>query len=76
MKIKADEELTEVELLYLFSQSGSSIAVAEDELGLLKDPIFLPRRDISFSRTGRFEAGKEIIKVTMPEWLAIDRGLA
>lgn len=76
-----DDEVAEVDCyLRFFPNSGKSVAIArnDDELEANADPVFLPLSQITVARTGRFHrlfTDKEIIRVTMPVWMAEDKNL-
>jgi hypothetical protein len=68
-----NHELTDVNLLLRFyPKSGKSVAVS---LGEESDLIFLPLSEIEIFETGRFENGKQLVEITMPQWLAEENGL-
>ncbi|AZO48017.1 MAG: hypothetical protein EOQ44_25520 [Mesorhizobium sp.] len=66
------KELADVDCLLRFPKKpgAKSIAIAKDGDDLVNEPIFLPTSEIEVFDTGRKEAGKPIITVTMPQWLA------
>ncbi|TIN01000.1 MAG: hypothetical protein E5Y34_11125 [Mesorhizobium sp.] len=70
-------ELADVNLLLRFNPKpgAKSIATAKDEDDLTNFPIFLPVSQVEYVDTGRTEAGRSIITVTMPQWLAEEKGL-
>jgi len=61
-------------LLKFYPNSGKSVAVLEAPE---KEIIFLPLSQVEVEETGRYddESHLQIVIVTMPQWLAEEKGL-
>lgn len=61
----------------LHYQNGKSTAIFLDVEDFVagRDPIWLPTKEIRVRQTNRYDEGKEIVVITMPQWLAEDREL-
>jgi hypothetical protein len=40
-----------------------------------EEGVWLPKSQVSLSRTNRLSDGKQVVKVSMPAWLADEKGL-
>jgi hypothetical protein len=68
-----NHDLVEVScILKFYPNSGKSVAVTD---GINKEVIFLPLSQVEVFETDRFEDGYQLIIVTMPQWLAEEKGL-
>jgi hypothetical protein len=71
--VPKNHDLTEVNLLLRFyPKTGKSVACS---LGENSELIFLPLSEIEIFETGKFENGKQLVEITMPQWLAEEKGL-
>jgi hypothetical protein len=71
--MKKHHDLVDVSVLMKFlPKSGKSIAITN---GIDEEVIFLPLSEIEYVETGRWEDGYQVINVTMPQWLAEEKGL-
>jgi len=71
--VAKNHDLVDVNLLLRFyTKSGEAVAVS---LGEEDDLIFLPLSEIEIHETGKWENGKQIVEVTMPQWLGETKGL-
>lgn len=74
-------EITDITVC-LHAETDKAILISD--AGRTADSVWLPKSQIEIERTGKFDqsddrvGGKKwpIIVVTLPEWLAINKGLA
>lgn len=76
--MRQNDDPVDVECIFKFmTENKQSIAVHLDPEDINEArPIFLPVSEITWENTGKREkVFFEVIRVTMPEWLALDRGM-
>lgn len=70
--MSGNSDLTDL-MLHLHAETKLAILVSDD--GAEKSAVWLPKSQVEVSPAPGTGGSKNVVLVTLPEWLAIERGL-